>query len=62
MHSRPVGAEGAMPRPPPPDFYRSVNPIATSGAVYAHNINIAPPPPHFHTFLRPCIVLVDDHK
>ena len=38
----------------PPDFGRSVNPISTRGADYAHQISTFPPPPDFQTFLHPC--------
>ena len=38
--SRPVGAGIAMA---PPDFERSVNPISTRGAHYAHHITTGPP-------------------
>ena len=38
----------------PPKFCRSVNPIPTRGADYAHNITTRPlHPPDFQTFLRP---------
>ena len=50
--SRPVvpgGARGAMASPV---FGRSVNPISTKGADYAHQIIRAPP--DFQTFRRPC--------
>ena len=43
------GAWGAMAAPP--DFGRSVNPISTRGADYAHQMILAPP--DFQTFLRP---------
>ena len=39
--SRPAGAGGAMS--PPPDFGRSVNPISSRGADYAHHITACPP-------------------
>ena len=45
----PEGAGGVMA---PPDSGRSVNPILTRGAGYAHQIILAPP--DFQTFLRPC--------
>ena len=41
----------------PPDFGRSVEPILTKGADYAHQIILAPP--DFQTFLRPCNVNKD---
>ena len=47
-NKRPVVAGVAMA---PPDFGRSVNPISTRGADYAHQIILAPP--DFQTFLRP---------
>ena len=50
---RPVvagGAGGTMARPP--DFGRSVNPISTKGADYAHQLILAPP--DFQTFRQPC--------
>ena len=46
----PGGAGGAMA---PPDFGRSVNPISTKGADYAHQIVLAPP--DFQIFRRPWI-------
>ena len=42
--------EGAMA---PPDFGRSVNPISTKGADYAHQIILASP--DFQTLRWPCI-------
>ena len=38
--------------PFPPDFERSVNPISTKGADYAHRMILAPS--DFQTFLQPC--------
>ena len=49
---RPVGAGGAGGFMSSPDFGRSVNPILTEGADYAHQIILTPP--DFKTFLRPC--------
>ena len=46
----PVGAGGTMA---PPDFGRSVNPISTKGADYAHQIILASP--DFQTLRWPCI-------
>ena len=44
MKSRPVGAGGAMA---PPYLGRSVKPISTRGADYAHQIITTVPPPGF---------------
>ena len=49
--SDPGGPGGPSPSPV---FERSVDPISTRGADYAHHIIIAPP--DFQTFLRPCAV------
>ena len=40
----------------PPYFCRSVNPISTRQAGYAHHIKTGPP--DFKTFLRPCCLLL----